>query len=686
MIARSRALAALTATLIATSGVVVSAVPANAQPPVSRAVFAAQPLVPGATFDAIADLGVVGSQTFLYQPSVKFNPAPMLTPVIFVYADAGYADKDAALTALSDLGLIELAEREHAALVVQNPVAGGWSDADVAVYQAAIMHIWGGNSASSGKPALSFFRLNYMIGEGAGSTFINQYMTQAPNVNRIAGIATFGGTMPDVPEGGALPAYIVGGSAQAEAYYKAANDVDKRQGQNFYNADNPAKEVVVSNAKNTSFDAALIDDAYEQLFRYTVRQGLSTPVFYDNATTTEDLTLMERPNLDDLNLTQVLVSGADTGTTLQPRWYEWIPDDVLHTQQAGDGKTYPLVLDLHGRGDHEIYEAESNGWIEVAGEEKVIVVAPFDTSTTAVVNMLEVIKQKYPVDLSRIYMTGYSAGGRATWAVSSLYPEQFAAIAPMSSPGSTVDASLATKNATIDLPTFFSAAENERDAVQRPNGTTFLVPQVKVSNLNALAIYMALNEITPPSSFDFATHGIFGFPVEEPLDYVTRWDFTITAGTLSDPDGVPMMQIATGRNLDHTHYMDYAPIAWEYMSQFTRDTTTKEIVYTDSSEMPALGSIEVVGAAKGATLQPGFDSETTSYTLSVAKSVANVNVKATAAEGGSTVSVAGATSSADTVVQRVSLGAPGSSTPVTLAVTAHNGIELRYTLTINRQG
>lgn len=677
---RNRAIALLTCGVLAAGSVSATASAATAAPPISRSVAASAAVPAGASFSTVTDLGVAGSQTYLYKPSVLITPTPMLTPVLFVYADQGYESSDAAWEALLSNGLVELAERENAVLIVQNPVDDEWGQSDVTVYQDVLRYIWGGNTAASGKPALSFYRLDYMLGEGDGATFINQFMTQAPNVNRIAGVATFGGEMPDVAEGSALPAYIVGGSRDAIEYYKEVNDVDARRGATFYNTDNPAKEVIVDKARAQAFDRRLIKDAYDELFRYTARQGLSTPVFYDNATTTEDFTLMERPNLDELDLTQVLVTGADTGTTGQPRWYEWVPDEVLNQKRSK--RTYPLVLDLHGRGDHEIYEAESNGWIELAGEEKVIVAAPFDTTTPAVMGMLEELKAKYPIDPSRIYMTGFSAGGRATWLTSSLYPEVFAAIAPMSSPGSTIDPSLAAKGPTVDLPTFFSAATNERDAVLLPSPTN-PIKQVKVSNLNALTTYMALNEVAPPTSFDFSAHGIFGFPIDEPKDYVTRWGFTVSAGTLSDPDGVPLMEIATGQNLDHTHYMDYAPIAWDYMSQFQRKVGTGEVIYEPSSELPALSALDI-GGSKGSKLTPEFDSDHTHYALEVDRRTTSVELKAKVGLRGASVSIAGDHSSRGSVVERVKLGAPGSTTAIEVAVVAENGIELVYRVEVHR--
>jgi hypothetical protein len=604
---------------------------------------AAGPITPGATFNDVADLGVTGSHTYVYTPSVLISPTPMLTPVLFVYSNAGYASKDAAWDAIGAAGLDTLAEAEHAAIIVQNPVAGGaWSAADVAVYQAALGYIYGANTAASGKPALSYYRMDYMLGEGAGATFINQYMTQAPNVNRIAGVATFGGTWPSVTPSSALPAYIVGGSPQAVAAYKAANGVNTTttpapaSGETTYNAANPAKRVIVSSATNTSFDKALIADAYNTLFRYTVRQGLSSPVFYDN-TTTEDFTLMQRPNLQSLGLTQNLVQGAGTGTTGQTRWYEWVPDEVLAGQAPGSTKKYPLVIDLHGRGDHEIYEAESNGWITLAGQKKVIVVAPFDETVTTVMNLISAIEAKYPVDTSRIYMTGFSMGASNTWLVSSNFPSTFAAIAPMSSPSASPVASLATWNDKVDLPTYFSANTNEMDAVQRANGTTIPVPQLKAANLNALNTYMRLNNIaippnnaTPQTSNDFRTYPIYGFPIPNQHDIPTQYGFTVRAGTLSNAYGIPLMELAIGENLDHTHYMPFAEIAWDFMSKYSRDTVTGATHYAmDTSTTGTVGgtvgatlslSLGTAGAfgAFTAGLDKSYDASTTATVVSTA--------------------------------------------------------------------
>ncbi len=44
--------------------------------------------------------------------------------------------------------------------------------------------------------------------------------------------------------------------------------------------------------------------------------------------------------------------------------------------------------------------------------------------------VLDLVKKEFPIDESRIYLTGHSMGGHGTWHLGALYPDQFAAIGP----------------------------------------------------------------------------------------------------------------------------------------------------------------------------------------------------------------------------------------------------------------
>ncbi|MDR1186373.1 MAG: hypothetical protein LBK95_02770, partial [Bifidobacteriaceae bacterium] len=460
-------------------------------PQTGPAVAAPPPV--GASFEVYDDLGVSGSRTYLYTPSEVVNA--LLTPVIFIYSDAGYADESAARAALENLGLVAKAEQEHAVLIVANPVGAEWGPADERVFLGMRSKIWSGiptpETIALGTLALSVDRLDFVVGEGRGATFINQYLTQKPNVNRIAGVATFGGTMPaGVLRDEALPAYLTGASPAAVSFYKAVNQVQADpaadstgSNQIFYNPANPAKEVVVNNADAARFTAALLDDAYETLFRYNSRQYLSTMVPYDGGTTREVFTLQKRPNLGALGLTQFDVTGAATGSTGQTRWVEWVPDEVL-ALPADSAAKVPLVIDLHGGGDDEVYQSESSGWIAVAGQERVIVVSPREQSAPAVTGLLAELQRKYPIDTTRVYLTGFSMGAASVWGLASQFPETFAAIAPMSAPGARIT-SMEGLADTLDLPVYFSAGQNEPDSIDQPTDTQ-PYPQLKQANRTAL--------------------------------------------------------------------------------------------------------------------------------------------------------------------------------------------------------
>ena len=79
-------------------------------------------------------------------------------------------------------------------------------------------------------------------------------------------------------------------------------------------------------------------------------------------------------------------------------------------------------------------------------------------------------------------------------------------------------------------------------------------------------------------------------------------------------------------------------------------------------------------------LQPAFSSDVTNYTANVDSSVISVTVTAQPRDAGATVSINGQT----TTSRSVSPGAPGSSTPITIVVTAASGTQNTYLVTVNR--
>lgn len=111
----------------------------------------------------------------------------------------------------------------------------------------------------------------------------------------------------------------------------------------------------------------------------------------------------------------------------------------------GRGKEpWPLVIFLHGSGErgHDLSKVEIHGPPKLAESEgfPFILVSPQCPSDVrwseepafpALQGMLRQLKQRYSIDIDRIYLTGLSMGGQGTWYWASQDPIRFAAILPI---------------------------------------------------------------------------------------------------------------------------------------------------------------------------------------------------------------------------------------------------------------
>lgn len=105
-------------------------------------------------------------------------------------------------------------------------------------------------------------------------------------------------------------------------------------------------------------------------------------------------------------------------------------------------KKYPLVLFLHGRGERgsNLDAVLTHGPPKLVKEGKsfpFIMVAPqldgvhMFWQTNELLALLDHIEAEYSVDADRVYCTGLSMGGFATWALGVAAPERFAALLPI---------------------------------------------------------------------------------------------------------------------------------------------------------------------------------------------------------------------------------------------------------------
>ena len=109
--------------------------------------------------------------------------------------------------------------------------------------------------------------------------------------------------------------------------------------------------------------------------------------------------------------------------------------------QPDGTRKYPLILFLHGAGERgrDLKKAQPNQaseFLKNHPELEFIVAAPLCPPTDwwsayMLSRVVDEVQQKYPVDPDRVYITGFSMGGYATWDLAHRYPGRFAAVAPI---------------------------------------------------------------------------------------------------------------------------------------------------------------------------------------------------------------------------------------------------------------
>ncbi len=105
----------------------------------------------------------------------------------------------------------------------------------------------------------------------------------------------------------------------------------------------------------------------------------------------------------------------------------------------------PLLISLHGMNQDAAYQQGMANWEEIADREKFVVVYPngidhsWDISSTTNnkdLNFLQAIidemSSRYKINLSRVYLSGFSMGGMMTYFAANYMTDKFAAFAPVS--------------------------------------------------------------------------------------------------------------------------------------------------------------------------------------------------------------------------------------------------------------
>lgn len=623
--------------------------------------FEAEAEVPeNATFAKVAWMD---NEIYGYSPSELYDPISGVMPVFYVFTDEPLADINAAWEKLGESGLMELAEQTKADVYFFNPVDGEvYSDADVEALTKFSKALAGtrGLDYEYAFPHGSVQLKNlYVIGEGKGADFVASYLTNDVYSGMVAGNLLIGASE-SVEENYAVPAYLVNCSDEVVDFYKSINGTDAEdtvEGRTvYYNSEYlmdsgyTPKRVFIGAEDIDALTPELAQEAWSNLFR----RVWNNPIVYDYFTEgVEAGDVADHAIPEELGLTFNEITGEEAEGTTQTRWYEWVPNEVYDTIENGTDETYPLIVVNHGNGDHELYEADSNGWVKLAGDERVIVVAMKDIFTPAMppesgtprygkenaAFIRDVICEKYPVDMSRIYIAGFSIGAFVTADTAAAAPDLFAAAAPMAYPADgymqifpydeyesdadKYDMPFINMNGTADRGNTMSnpTAPPPENAFNDPNPRVYskqlLLNQIMIFNEMTDSLidlvdfaydwYPGENDAKEDretgeivggydfwdgtaaqyivQNLDFDAYPYYGFDFAS-LPNTTEDNFTtpegveVTRYTISNEEGWPMVVEMQMGNMGHNHYGRYANILWnDFFSHYSRNPETGVLSY-----------------------------------------------------------------------------------------------------------
>ena len=240
-----------------------------------------------------------------------------------------------------------------------------------------------------------------------------------------------------------------------------------------------------------------------------------------------------------------------------------------------DNGPVPLLLAFHGGGDSTFYLTHVSGWYRVANRHNFLLVAVdnhLNSTATEMMELLSILKRKYPIDDKRIYATGFSMGGCKSWDLYQEYPQVFAALAPMDA---TFEVGLNVYgepapceiNRSVPVPLFYSGGEE----TPLPE-----LPFQAEKCWDRMRYVFEVNKLKTPYNVawedrDNWPEPIWGIPGDhvEKIDDSSRGS-VLTIHTFESEDGVVRTAFAGVSGQGHECREHTCEHAWRFMSRFTR--------------------------------------------------------------------------------------------------------------------
>ena len=551
--------------------------------------------------------------TYVYRSANQYagRAAARLNTNIFLYVEQHFADKDEAYAYLESTGLIGIIEEAVGSIVLVTPVGETFAREDADSYyalqtamlaqKASGVDAEGNTVYYSDAEYFGGYGYVYFIGIDGGATFFNNYI--APEIDfagRLAGALLIGGDMQEIREPSIfVPMYMVNAEEDVIDKYLEVNGTDavRTEGSitTYYNQAWPLRKVIVEDA-GTVDAAALISAAYYNMFVKAMRVPVLTQAVYSAGSEFSGYNFDEAPySLCDRS---IIIDGKtedgicliehqnDTETFAEYKtedgeyidvWYEYLPEEVLDgTAEEG---SIPLILCNHGGGDDARVFVEEQGLLELAGQERIALVAPdhqliADVRGPALAAVVKYMLETYPaLDASRVYATGYSMGGGASYTVGYYEPSLFAAIAPMAGSPTTIPEDQVANFDDCELPILFTISAF--DGTRRLTGPE---GELNEASQEMVTFWAGINGIEQ-TEYDFEAYPLVGFEGDAFVQDTVNDEYEKLTWYLNNDDGEPRVAFTYMQGMIHALYPEYARIMWDFVSNFSRDLETGEVVY-----------------------------------------------------------------------------------------------------------
>lgn len=508
----------------------------------------------------------------------SFNNAP----TFFVYPDAP-VDQAAAEKLVDALGLQPILENNFGSVVVINPVGAKY---DAAADFDCFVRMF--NKSRSGNLKV--------LGFGEGATFVNQVIALKA-ADHVAGIVTVGGKPAKLPKGFAsygVPAFVAGKTAAKVAKeYEALNAACAPA--------EPLLQVVTSAATEPG---AVFAEAWEKVLSRNFRYNNFKHTHYEGGQfgqygpyELEPYTDWERLGIERIKVEQPMAFGpqGQQGPNVPKQlWYEYWPKEL---KEGAAPKSVPMVVLLHGNANDPRTQAETSGFLQVAGEERFFVVEmewqgsqSFQAmGQDGVETVIYQLLAKYPqLDPARVYAEGLSAGSMTATALGIKKSHVFAAVGGHSG-------GLFGGMGAGPFPGFeaiWNEATQKRGAVETAYCSVFgtkdtTVPYMTPDNwkgnsyLNAWNAYEQMNGMTVVRDMDFSVDPVFGQVLRdrESVKTAKGEGIVMETGQLYKGD-VPLIRLVAVMDYGHWNFMPTARVMWDFFKHYRRDPDTKKLVYS----------------------------------------------------------------------------------------------------------